>query len=330
MKELNSHGIKFIHDTAYRRIDILINDNIFTAFLYADSFEKPFFFPVYAPCGTAITRGYPMDPEQGERIDHPHHTGMWFNYGNVNNIDFWNNSRDIPEKKKANVGKIVCIKDSLKTSEADGSLRICCNWINPVGQVLLYETTVFFFRMEHPGLFSMKRVTTLNAIADTVVLGDSKEGLLAIRVGRSFEVPSGKPAVLYDTLKGTGTDARIDTTGVNGRYRGSNGLCGEDVWGTRNSWVTLSAVCGDDSISIGIMDHPGNYGFPSYWHARGYGLFSVNNFGVQSYDAQQPVNQMVLLHDESLTLQHLVLVKSGGFLTDSEMEGFFGSFGNPL
>ena len=30
-----------------------------------------------------------IEPKTGERIDHPHHMGHWFNYGDVNGLDFW-------------------------------------------------------------------------------------------------------------------------------------------------------------------------------------------------------------------------------------------------
>ncbi|MFM9911454.1 MAG: DUF6807 family protein [Chitinophagaceae bacterium] len=32
-------------------------------------------------------------------------------------------------------------------------------------------------------------------------------------------------------------------------------------------------------ITIGIIDHPKNIGYPAYWYVRGYGLFSVNPLG---------------------------------------------------
>ena len=32
-------------------------------------------------------------------------------------------------------------------------------------------------------------------------------------------------------------------------------------------------------MTIAILDHPANPGFPTYWHARGYGLFAANPLG---------------------------------------------------
>lgn len=45
--------------------------------------------------------------ECSEKVDHPHHAGIWFNYGDVNRYDFWNNSDSIPKDKKGGYGTIV-------------------------------------------------------------------------------------------------------------------------------------------------------------------------------------------------------------------------------
>ena len=39
----------------------------------------------------------------------------------------------------------------------------------------------------------------------------------------------------------------------------------------------LTASNGDDPVTLAMLDHPKNVGFPTYWHARGYGLFAANN-----------------------------------------------------
>jgi len=319
-------GTIFKHDTAAKTIDIAVNGAFFTTFRYSGSLEKPVFSPVHTPSGLAVTRGFPLAPKQGERIDHPHQSGVWFNYGSVNGLDFWNNSPAVPGEKKCLYGNIVCIEDSIRTNSPGGSLATYCEWFNCRGEVLLRESAVFVFRGFGGNLFLMERITRLTAVADSVIFGDSKEGLFAVRVGRPFEMPSDKPAVLFDTLSGGAGVPRIDSSGVTGSYRGSNGLSGEAVWGTRNRWVTSSAVAEGDSISVAMIDHPDNQGFPSYWHARGYGLFSVNNFGVKSYDLHQPETRLVLKRDESIAFRHLLLVKSGGFLTGEETESYFRHF----
>ena len=91
-----------------KKIDVMVADQLFTSYHYSVAYEKPFLFPVYSPNGSVITRGYPLEPRKGERVDHPHHTGMWFNHGNVNGLDFWNNSSAIKNKEK--YGHIVVTK----------------------------------------------------------------------------------------------------------------------------------------------------------------------------------------------------------------------------
>ena len=45
---------------------------------------------------------------------------------------------------------------------------------------------------------------------------------------------------------------------------------------------------GGHTVTIAIFDHPGNPGYPTYWHARGYGLFAANPLGRHIFDPKQP------------------------------------------
>ena len=40
-----------------------------------------------------------------------------------------------------------------------------------------------------------------------------------------------------------------------------------------------------------MLDHPSNPGFPTYWHARGYGLFAANPMGEKIFtDGKKELN----------------------------------------
>ena len=41
-------------------------------------------------------------------------------------------------------------------------------------------------------------------------------------------------------------------------------------------------------VTIGMIDNPKNPGYPTYWHARGYGLFAANPLGRSIFDPKQP------------------------------------------
>src|SRR5712664_2010381 len=83
-------SVHIMSDPANRKVDVLIDGQPFTAYIYPTTLKKPVLFPLRTAEGNYVTRGFPPGP--GERTDHPHHVGLWFNYGNVNGIDFWNNS----------------------------------------------------------------------------------------------------------------------------------------------------------------------------------------------------------------------------------------------
>src|SRR5260370_30430308 len=84
-------GVRVVSDEAHQRVDITIDGKAFASYLWPTSLKKPVLYPLITEEGITVTRGYPLEPRPGERVDHPHHAGMWFNYGNVNGFDFWNN-----------------------------------------------------------------------------------------------------------------------------------------------------------------------------------------------------------------------------------------------
>ena len=115
-------------------------------------------------------------------------------------------------------------------------------------------------------------------------------------------------------------------TGVTGMYISNNGKKGDDVWGTHSKWVILSGVKENIPISLAIFDHPKNPGYPAYSHARGYGLFAVNNFGQKAYDPKQEQFIYKLEKGQSVKLVHRFYVQSGSELTPEGAEAIFGEF----
>ena len=87
-----SKGVQVTVKEADRRVDVTVDGQPFTSYVWPTTLKKPVLYPIRTAKGTLVTRGFPLDPRRGERVDHPHHVGLWFNYGDVNGIDFWNNS----------------------------------------------------------------------------------------------------------------------------------------------------------------------------------------------------------------------------------------------
>ncbi|TFG40541.1 MAG: hypothetical protein E4H43_05545, partial [Bacteroidia bacterium] len=69
-----------------------------------------------------------------------------------------------------------------------------------------------------------------------------------------------------------------------------------------------------------------NPGYPAYAHARGYGLFSVNNLGQNSCDPKQEKVVWNLAKGQSITLRHRFYVQSGTELVPEKANKIFKQF----
>lgn len=309
--------IELVRDDAAKKVDVIIDGKFFTSYIYPDSLEKPVLYPINTANGNAITRGWPVTPRPGERVDHPHHLGLWFNYGDVNGLDFWNNSSDI--KDKTNYGHIVhkSIK-SAKSGSEEGVLEVSMDWMNNEGEVLLTENTTFIFRGTDDHR-TIDRIATLTAANGEVKLTDNKEGMLGLRTARQLEHPSNKPEIFTDA-SGKATDVpTMNNEGITGMYLSSEGVEGDDVWGTRGDWVSLTGKINEEDISIAILDYPSNPGYPTYWHARGYGLFAANPLGQKALSDGKDELNFKLEKGESATFKYRIVINSNEKIIDGQV-----------
>ncbi len=307
-------NISIVKDDSGQKVDVLIEGKLFTSYLYTDTLpvlKKPVLYPLIAPNGVDVTRGYPLNPRPGERTDHPHHIGLWLNYGDVNGLDFWNNSDAIPEERRDEMGtirneKIVAINNS----DGKAELSVVANWLKPAGSILLKENTTFNFSATD-SVRIIDRTTILTAQNEKVVFNDNKEGMYGVRVARQLEHPSNKPVTLSDAHGKKTEVAVLDNTGVTGHYINSNGVEGTDAWGKRAQWVILNGTINSEDVSIVMMDYPSNPGYPGYWHARGYGLFAINPLGQKIFSKGKEELNFTLNPNESVTFKYRVIILSG-------------------
>ena len=306
--------VAFNRDDDARKIDISINGKYFTSYIYPVDMEKPVLWPIVSASGKEITRGFPYAPRAFESTDHPHQTGLWFNFGNVNGLDFWNNSYAISTALKASYGSIVL--DRIVSAE-NGRLVTLSNWVDNDGNILMTEETTFDFDGTDDER-SIVRTAKLTA-AQPVEFGESKEGMLGMRVDRAFQKPSDKPE-RYTDANGIVTEvATVNNEGVCGEYVNSLGDRGDDVWSKRAEWTMLNGTKEGDDISILIVDSKDNPNYPAWSHARGYGLFAVNNMGGREFDRTLPEPAGYKLEPgETVTFTYKVIIKDNGFLTSEE------------
>lgn len=314
------------HDIAKQSIDIRIDGKYFTSFLYADSLLKPVLYPLLTAKGTFVTRGYPLAPRPNEYADHPHHLGHWFSYGSVNEIDFWNNSSAIPANEKMRYGFIKLQKINELTSGKVGKLSIESLWIAHYGDTLMRENSTFVFGALDSTTWYFDRIITLSVIKQNIRLYDNKEGMFAIRVAHELEQPTQSPnlAVGKDG-KITKEPVLLNET-VTGKYTNHEGVEKDAVWGKRAEWVKLEGNIGQERISIAILDNKQNVGSPAYWHARGYGLFAVNNLGEKIFTEGKKERKYMLSLKQPVTFKFRMIIRTGGGLSFDFLNKQFAKF----
>ncbi len=319
-------GFTIVERKDKKQVDILYNNKLLTAYCYYDSIRKPILFPVNTVDGITVTRGYPIQSVAGERTDHPHHNGIWLNYESVNGLDFWNNSTAIPLDKRSHYGTIKHQRViSKKAGGNNASLTIATVWVRPDNKVLLNEQTTFNFTVNSSN-FIIDRKTNLTANDIPVVFKDVKDGMLAIRVARELEMPSKEPAVFVDDK---GIETKVPPSGtadVTGMYINSDGVKGDSVWSTKGKWCILTGQKQGKEITIGMIDHPSNVGYPAYWHARGYGLFALNPLGREVFSKGAEKLNFTLQPGQSTTMRYRIIIHSGSTLNKEQMDKFSTDF----
>lgn len=240
------------------KLRVELDGVLFTEYLAAD-LPRPILYPVFGPGQVSMTRDWPMRESINEERDHVHHRGLWFTHGAVNGVDFWT--------EHANAGKIVHEKFTKISSGRKGIIKSRNKWVSADNKVICHdERTLLIHGSENPRVLDYE-VRVIASQGD-LVLGDTKEGTMAIRVNESMRV---KP---NPHNKGKAIGRIVQDTGV----------IGAETWGKRATWTDYSGPIMGKTMGIAIFDHPKNPRHPTWWHVRDYGLFAANPFGIHDFE----------------------------------------------
>lgn len=295
------------------RIDVEIDGKPYTTFFYGPEAPKTYLSPLRAPSGTIVTRAFPMDKVEGESTDHPHHRGLWFAHSSVNGWDYWNNefSYEKDPKYKGKIGHIYVTKigkaeGGAKTGEIDETSE----WKQLDGVVVLTEDRKMIFHAGGPN-----RVIDLDFVLtakENVTFGDAKDGVLGIRLASGLEEPQPKGP------------AEPKRTGVMTNAQGCK--LEAECWGKRSEWMDYSGMVDGKKVGVAIFDNPANPRYPTYWHARGYGLFANNIFGQKEFTKNaQPDGSMTLKPEDKIHFAYRVVIHDGD-AADAKLAELFKSY----
>jgi methane monooxygenase PmoA-like len=278
------------------QINVIIGGKPFTTYYFNPAVAKPYFMPLRSAQGTIITRGFPIGntvpPEhEHDRNLEPHQRPMYFGHGNVDGIDFWGEALWPKWSDGTVFGRTVLDKIEQVQAGADsGAIRALFRLVGPKGRVIADESQAFVFRGDQDTrMIDCEIIITANHGAD-VTMGDTKEGSFAIRVVKELYSP---PGHMVNSEGGVGE---------------------KQIWGKRASWVDYYGKVGDEELGVAIFDSPKSFRHPTYWHARGYGLFAVNPFGIREFTGDNNNDgSWTIPLGKSLTLRYRVFIHHGDY-----------------
>jgi hypothetical protein len=208
----------------------------------AETHKKPFWWPLRVD-GVNLLRGYPVEERPGEAADHPHHSGIYHAFGEVNGKEYWSKLPITPKRV-------------VERSAGAAFARLVVEHAWGEDLLELQEIVVLNAGAERVMDFRI----TLTAAGGPVVLGENvkmaKEGSFAVRVAAGLSLKKGDgPEIIRDAKGNQGEKAvRADTA----------------------PWVHYGGDVDGKRVGVAVMNHPSSFRYPTTWHVRAYGLFAAN------------------------------------------------------
>ena len=293
-------------DRKGNQIDVTIGGKPFTTYYVDPVVAKPYLMPLRSAQGTIVTRGYPVGNEvpPGSQRDpsfEPHQRPLYFAHGNIDGLDFWGEeafAKYFHDHGKQDYGHMVLEKVDEARGGSTGVIQAEFSLEGPGGHVIGEETQAFSFRGDE-----QTRVIdcefTVRATHGPLTFGDSKEGTFGIRVAKELNSP---PAHM------------VNSQGAEGE---------KNIWGKRADWVDYDGKVDGEDVGIAVLDHPKSFHHPTTWHARGYGLFAANPFGLRDFtrDPNQD-GSWTIPERKSLTFRYRVIIHHGDYKSANIAEAY--------
>ena len=281
-------------DQSDKTIAIAVAGQPFTTYHFTNpkfagqQLRRPYFFPVYGPGRTTMTRPYPLTDEpvpDNVAKDHPHHTSIWVAHGDVNGVDDWSIADKAGWMVHREFAQVV-------SGPVVGWFRERLDWTDAdTKPVLREERTIRVWNV--PADHRMLDMDLLfEAAYGKATFGDTKEGgLCSVRVRPEFRADG----------KG----------GAKGRLVNSEGQTGADAWGKKAAWCDASGPVDGTTFGLAMFDHPQNLRHPTTWHARTYGLVTANPFGLSHFTGKKEKGDYALPAGQTLRQRYRIYFHRG-------------------
>jgi len=283
---------------AEHQIDINIDGKPFTTYYFDPEVAKPYLMPLRTASGDIVTRGFPVknDASAGNpkaSAFEPHQRPLYFGHGDIDGLDFW--QEPVFDKYYSDHGHqayghmVLKSVEEARDQQETAMIRARFTLDDPSNRVIGEETQSFSFHGDAQSRV-IDCVFVLYATAGPLDMGDTKEGTFGIRLAPELSAPLGHI---------------INSSGAEGERA---------IWGKPADWVDYSGTISGRQVGVAVLDHPKSFRHPTTWHARAYGLFAANPFGLREFTRDENKDgAWTIPEGKSLTFRYRVLIHEGDF-----------------
>ncbi|CAH0995182.1 hypothetical protein EMA8858_01302 [Emticicia aquatica] len=217
------------------KIDISINNNLFTSYIFSQDEKYPFFFPVNGPSNASVT--------SMRNGNYPHHSSLFFGCDKVNGGNYWQEGLER--------GQIISLRaDIIESGNDKVVIEDECIWRRPNANAPIKDLRKITITAPSKELFQIDFDIIMEMLMD-VVIEKTNHSLFSGRMDADLAVING------------------------GTMINANGEKGEkETFGKKSAWIDFYGKRGDKIEGMAIFQHPSNEWYPSPWFTRDYGFFS--------------------------------------------------------
>ncbi len=264
---------------ANHQVSLMIDGRQRVDWHFGSQYPRPFFFPLSGPDGISLTRmGHPGAENHG------HHRSVWFAFHDVDGVDFWSDKQGTQIRQKHWY--------RYRDGDSEAVMATKLGWYDAENRERMEQDLVAALIPISDEQYALELQIDLRppTHSDTVQLGKTNFGFLAVRVAASLSVHFG-----------------------GGKLTNSEGAIGEPaIFAQPARWVDYSgpvAVGTGESrktkvAGITYFDHPDNPRYPTHWHVREDGWMGA------AFCLQEG---FTLTRETGLRLRYLLLVHEGAY-----------------
>lgn len=220
------------------RIDVSINNQLFTQYHFAENEKYPFFYPVNGPSGFSVT--------SMRNSLYPHHSSLFFGCDRVNGGNYWQEGLDR--------GQIRTLRAEILESGGEKVVVVNeCIWTRPGALAPVKDIRTITISAPSKDLYQIDFDITMDMLMD-VEIQKTNHSFFSGRMAPDLSVSAGGTMINAEGEQGEKGD--------------------EGTFGKRSPWMDCYGTRNGITEGMAILQHPENPWYPSPWFTRDYGFFS--------------------------------------------------------